>query len=252
MITCKLIGPSVENNGLGNQLFQIAAAISYAKDHDIVATFPGIEDPSYGGYNTNILKNVNSQDMGEAEYQYTEPTFGFSEIPKKKSICINSSYLQSYKYFEHNRELILNTFKMSSSERLYLITRYNPSLLVGVHIRRGDYLKVENFHTNLAKTSYYQEAMAEFPGEEFLIFSDDPDWARKKFPNSVVAREDDYLELYLMSLCKAVIIANSTFSWWGAWLNKNPNKRVIAPKNWFGPANKLDAKDLIPPTWRVL
>ena len=252
MITCKLMGPGVGNYGLGNQLFQIAAAISYAKDYSIASTFPCLEDPLYGGYNNNILRNVNTQDIGEAEFQYVEPTFGFSEIPAKSSICIHSSYLQSYKYFQHNRDLILDTFKMTEGESEYLNTKYNPKDFVAVHIRRGDYLKVENFHTNLSKTSYYQQAMDKFPTESFLIFSDDPAWASDNFPKCTIVREEDYLELYLMSLCKGVILANSTFSWWGAWLNTTPNAKVIAPKNWFGPTNKLDTKDLIPPTWRVL
>jgi hypothetical protein len=195
---------------------------------------------------------VCTQDLGEAEYLHVEPSFGYTEIPKKKSICIHSSYLQSYKYFEHNRDLILDTFKMSINERSYLTSKYNPGLLIGVHVRRGDYLKVENFHTNLTKTHYYQEAMAKFPNQEFLIFSDDPDWAREKFPNSVVVRENDYLELYLMSLCKSLIIANSTFSWWGAWLNKKPNKRIIAPGKWFGPSHPASTEDLIPDTWEII
>lgn len=252
MITCKLMGPGVGNYGLGNQLFQIAAVISYAKDYGIASTFPCLEDPSYGGYTNNILKNVTTRHMGEAEYQYMEPTFMFRELPAKSSICVHSSYLQSYKYFEHNRDLILNTFKMTEGESEYLNTKYNPQDFVAVHIRRGDYLKVENFHTNLSKTSYYQQAMDKFPNESFLIFSDDPSWAEDKFPECTIVREEDYLELHLMSLCKSLIIANSTFSWWGAWLNNNPLKRVIAPRNWFGSSHDTSIEDLIPEGWVTL
>mgnify|MGYP003653088547 CR=1 FL=1 len=70
--------------------------------------------------------------------------------------------------------------------------------------------------------------------------------------NTTIVLEKDYLEMFLMSYCSSNIIANSTFSWWGAWLNKNPLKKVVAPSNWFGPLSDLDTEDLLPDEWILL
>ena len=252
MITCNLVGPGQANCGLGNQLFQVASILSYAKDNDLLYSFPCLTDSKYGSYKNNIFRNINTNHSGESDYYYKEPTFEYSEIPIKESIHVHSSYLQSFKYFQSNRDYIIKMLEMSSVDRKYLIDKYNPKEYVSLHIRRGDYLNYEVFHTNLSKTSYYSEAILKFPTEEFLIFSDDPSWAKEQYPNCRVVEEEDYLEMYLMSLCKSNIIANSTFSWWGAWLNKNINKKVIAPIKWFGPSYNYSTKDLLPPTWSIL
>lgn len=134
---------------------------------------------------------------------------------------------------------------------------------VGLHIRRGDYVsipKVAAVHGTLP-LSYYETAMqkitAQFLDAHFFIFSDDIEWAKEHFPKNhpvtfVSAPEiPDYEELTLMSLCKHQIIANSTFSWWAAWLNQNPQKIVIAPKQWFNDPNR-GTGGLIPSSWLTL
>lgn len=132
---------------------------------------------------------------------------------------------------------------------------------VAVHIRRGDFAadpKTREFH-GLCPLEYYHSAVEVVAGKvlepHFYVFSDDPDWAKANlttaYPVTFVAhnrRERHYDDLRLMSLCRHNIIANSTFSWWGAWLNRNPGKIVIAPRQWLGnPA--MEPRDLIPPTW---
>jgi hypothetical protein len=103
---------------------------------------------------------------------------------------------------------------------------------------------------------YYRNAIAEFSDDtRFLVFSDDIQWCKENFKGDnfhFIEGEKDYVDLYLMSLCNNNIIANSSFSWWGAWLNNTPNKKVIAPKQWFGKAKQLNTKDLIPETWIIL
>ena len=91
----------------------------------------------------------------------------------------------------------------------------------------------------------------------YAVFSDDIEWCKKVFGNSeeiiYIEKEADYVDLYLMSLCKHNIIANSTFSWWGAWLGKHPDQIVIAPNQWFGPAiTDKPTDDLIPESWHKL
>ena len=88
--------------------------------------------------------------------------------------------------------------------------------------------------------------------ENFIIFSDDIKWCKNNFIGdkfTFIEGEKDYIDLWLMSLCNHNIIANSSFSWWGAWLNQNPNKKVIAPINWFGPEKKLNPKDIYCKNW---
>lgn len=103
---------------------------------------------------------------------------------------------------------------------------------VGVHIRRGDYVN-NPFYVDLSKTSYYQEAIRRFPNERFLVFSDDIFWCRGYFTGNRFDFSEGKTEiedLNLMAACKSQIIANSSFSWWAAWLNPNPNKIIICPK----------------------
>ena len=90
------------------------------------------------------------------------------------------------------------------------------------------------------------------PKTKFLIFSDDITWCKKNFIGDsfiFIENEVDFIDMYLMSMCINNIIANSTFSWWGAWLNKNKNKKIISPINWFGPAKPLNIRDVIPHNW---
>lgn len=134
---------------------------------------------------------------------------------------------------------------------------------ISVHIRRGDYVsipKIANIH-RLLPLSYYEGATQKMlehnPDAHFFISSDDIEWAKENFPEdrlvTFVSSPEipDYEELILMSLCRHHIIANSTFSWWSAWLNQNPQKVVIAPKQWFNDPNR-GTGDLIPSSWLTL
>lgn len=132
---------------------------------------------------------------------------------------------------------------------------------VSLHIRRGDYVsnsKINKVH-GVLQLEYYQKAVAKITSclenPHFFIFSDDPKWVQENLDFEHTFKiithngaEKSYEDLRLMSLCKHNIIANSSFSWWGAWLNKNPYKIVAAPKNWFN-TNERSTKDLIPEGW---
>jgi hypothetical protein len=109
-------------------------------------------------------------------------------------------------------------------------------------------------HHPICDIQYYQNAIDNFDNDViFLVFSDDINYAKKTFTENkytIIENEKDYIDLYLMTMCKSNIIANSSFSWWGAWLNNNTNKKVIAPKKWFGESLKENnIKDLIPENW---
>lgn len=131
---------------------------------------------------------------------------------------------------------------------------------VGVHVRRGknptnpDEPKYSDnpFYVNLSKTDYYKRAMSLFPGEKFVIFSDDPEYCKEKFTGDniqVMDMGDEIEDFNLLASCKHQIIANSTFSWWAAYLNPNPSKIVVAPRNWYSDG---EHRTKLPLEWIVI
>lgn len=191
--------------------------------------------------------------------------FDPSVLDAKGNIYLDG-YWQSEKYFSAIRNILLREFAIKyeqdcRNKELAELIRNTKS--VSLHIRRGDY--VNNLLTNqihgLCSFDYYQKAVnhivQKIPDCHFYVFSDDHTWVSENFkidyPLTMVDHNDastNYDDLRLMSLCHHNIIANSSFSWWGAWLNANHDKIVIAPKNWF--ANTETNKqtfDLIPENW---
>lgn len=171
-----------------------------------------------------------------------------------------SGYFQTPQYFEHIRDDILRTFKLkkrlnkANSDMLQKIKKSGNA--VSVHIRRGDYLKFSDIY-GCVTDKYYDNAMKYIADHikkpKFFVFSDDIQWCRDNIPKCydvVFVDINDgahgYFDMELMKNCKHNIIANSSFSWWGAWLNENPNKIVIAPKQWF---NDNRPTDIIPKDW---
>jgi hypothetical protein len=156
----------------------------------------------------------------------------------------------------------LNTFVFKNiDQRNRLIATEMQGLnAVSIHIRRGDYVKNE-LYNGACTLDYYRKAIdaisMRINDARFYLFSDDEQWAQDFLKilsiQAVVIhwnkKADSYRDMYLMSQCKHHIIANSTFSWWGAWLNKNPQKTVIAPAIWFSDAPRDADKDIIPDKW---
>jgi len=167
-------------------------------------------------------------------------------------------YWQNEKYFKKYRKELLEIFKLKGihSQTKEYQQKIIKSESVSLHIRRGDYL---NSIHGTCDMKYYKQAVTEIlkinKQANFFIFSDDISWVKNNLDfidhKTLVLLESDipdHEEMYLMSQCKHNIIANSSFSWWGAWLNQNSDKKVIAPKKWFN-SSTLDTKDLIPASW---
>jgi hypothetical protein len=254
MITCNLIGPGVGNNGLGNQMFCIAATVSLAEYNNDIAVFPQIQQEGSLPYLDNLLSKLptNNYDQSFIQYVYNEEDIHtFKPIPYTEGLVING-YWQSHKYFENNRDLILELFSPSQKHKDYIEAKYtfdNPT--VSIHVRRGDYVNLPEHHP-LCSLDYYDKSLNILKDKEYnyLVFSDDLEWCRLNFPSSYTfVDEEDYISLYMMSMCDHNIIANSTFSWWGAWLNTNEDKKVIYPKQWFGPMYSGSIADRIPEDW---
>jgi hypothetical protein len=223
---------------LGNQIFELASAIALALDNNDTYIFPPWKyEPYFNLHNcfSNIINPTKT---------YTEPFFHYGKIPysnTKNEVLDIVGYFQSYKYFESHSDFI---------KQVFTTTHNIPPQLnaTSIHVRRTDYLKVPDCHTNL-DMNYYRQAMSLCPSEKYYIFSDDIAWCKGQFIGSqfqFIENNHETFDLDLMSKCANNIICNSSFSWWSAWLNNNPNKKIIYPKNWFGPALQHDTKDLMP------
>ncbi len=207
--------------------------------------------------------------FGRKSKEYREKGYDFDEQILKREPAYFTGYFQSEKYFEEVKEQVRRSFQFSDiiwgsiPEELEMrIRKYqakieNESRMpVSVHIRRGDYLENDEVYGGICTEAYYQKAIKvleeRFPSAVFYIFSNDTKWAKDwtrgldreegKFVVIEGTTEDTgYLDLFLMSKCRAHVIANSSFSWWGAWLDPAKEKIVIAPSKW---ANHQDRKDI--------
>ncbi len=170
---------------------------------------------------------------------------------------------QTERYFVHNRSALIKAFNFAPSDALDtgLSGRIRDSQSVAIHIRGGDYLlqKNQNLFAVLDR-SYYRRAIdviqESVATPKFFVFTDDPETARARLPEGLEyelvtgnSGLDSYLDMQLMSQCKHNIIANSTFSWWGAWLNDDPDKIVVAPQEWFHELSGHDDRDVVPESW---
>lgn len=278
--------------GLGNQMFQYAAAKSLAirTQQEIkvdLSFYKFVKDRSFSlQVFENDYKYADSKDirsvLGILSYRVVlrafkllkkitgsvamcyldDPGFCYNrKFEAVKGDCFMDGYWQSYRYFEQYRQNILQlfTFKQAPGIPEGILDNIRQEESVSIHIRRGDYVsdKKNTAYHGVCDISYYQKAVQHIREKVkkpvFYIFSDDIDWVKE---NLVIEGECVYVseinklpevDMQLMSLCRHNIIANSSFSWWGAWLNRNIDKIVVAPARWF--AVDIDTRDLIPADW---
>ena len=258
--------------GLCNMLFQIAAATSMAIIKKTEASFPNLDEQlkmlnedtkhnpnlkhSFEYKSLNIFKNLITEKPKE-NCKRVEFPFHYSEINIDESDYIIDGFFQSEGYFKENEYYIRNMFSITDEIDKIINIKYSEILkykTTSIHIRRGDYLLNPHIHPTQT-IEYYNEAIniTKNNTEKYLIFSDDISWCKENFKSEsfvFIENEKDYIELYLMSKCENNIIANSSFSWWGAWLNNNQNKIVIGPTNWFGPGfSFFNTNDILPKNW---
>ena len=226
------------NNGrLGNQIWQMITTICLALNNNDSYIFPTWKYEPY----FNLHGCFTAKPTFNATY--TEPYFHYAAIPYQPNLNLNG-YFQSWKYMIGHEDFIRKTFSPNYS----IDDLKNVSSL---HVRRGDYLHKKDYHTNL-DMDYYDRAMSICNTEKYYIFSDDIDWCRQNFIGpqfEFMSGHHETLDLAIMSKCANNIIAASSFSWWGAWLNQNPNKKVVAPQRWFGYKLPHNTQDLCPPDW---
>jgi hypothetical protein len=286
--------------GLGNQLFQYAAARRLAVYHHTrlkldVSWFrtipPGMTPRTYDLGHFNIqqsfatpgdiaafrpqtahkirqffLRAVSTLDLRRwVVFKETQLGVYNPNILKTPKSVYLVGYWQSERYFKDIEPLLRRefTFKTAQDAKNTQTASLIQSVqAVSVHIRRGDYVadpRTHEYH-GLVPLEYYHVAADKIAhavtDPRFFVFSDEPEWAQEhlklNYPITFMMHNGQgkhYEDLRLMSLCKHHIIANSSFSWWGAWLSINPDKLVFAPTRWF---NQLDTQDLIPETWHKI
>ena len=256
MISCRLKG------GLGNLMFQIAGVEHMAKFNNLKSCYWNVDylnslnrDKAHNpalkhatDYKV-IFKNF-KWPVGKKPSDTVHLPFHYEKVNVKDN-TVYDGFFQSEKYFP-NRQFTLNLFEPSDAVKK-LLKRYDHILggtTCSIHVRRGDYLKY-GLH-KVREMDYFTKAIKEVGDvDRYLIFSDDINWCKENFKgaNVVFITDKDYVELFLQSLCTHNIISSSSFSWWGAYLNKNPNKIVIGPKQWF----TVDKQnDIIPESWRTI
>jgi hypothetical protein len=247
--------------GLGNMLFQIAAAVSLGIEQNkevifIDSTHQGTIHKSVNFYFDNIFRKLKFSNVIYENIFYSEQNFSYQKIPNVNNNIRLNGYFQSEKYFLPVKQQILDLFSMDVESKKFISDKYfefNFDDFCSIHVRRGDYLKYPNIHP-VCELNYYTQCVSNINSKNLFIFSDDIDWCMSNFDfkdkNVFFSSENrDYIDLWIMSLCRENIIANSTFSWWGAWLNKHEHKKVFYPKRWFGSSINHDTKDLCPNDW---
>jgi hypothetical protein len=259
-ITCNLLG------GLGNQLFQIFTTISYALEHNINFVLPnykgmkGIDGVSErNSYWSNLFFNLRPyiKDINQGVLVKEQNSHKYSKLPPpiRNTTIVLFGYFQSLKYFSNKKDDIIKLIGFSKYQE-----KFGEINAISLHFRIGDYKVNTNFHPILS-VDYYKKALESIilktgkknwtlkyccEEQDEIIVSEKIENLKKQFPDLVFEKVDnklkDWQQMLYMSCCKHNIIANSTFSWWAAYLNKNNDKVVCYPETWFG--KDSDIKDV--------
>jgi hypothetical protein len=272
--------------GLGNQLFQIFATISYAiksrnqfKFHNVETLGGGSCTLRYTFWNSFLsrFKPFLINSIPQPIHVIREKDFTYNELPIHEMINNNTllfGYFQSYKYFQENYVMIckiigLDNLQKSIVAKIGLDRNYLENC-VSMHFRIGDYKNLQQYHPVLGKEYYYnclQFIKNKFPDKIFIImyFCEEVDveqvseiinYLQESFIDFQFVRGEkdleDWQQMLLMSCCHHNIIANSSFSWWAAYFNNWSDKVVCYPSVWFGPSGNHDLKDLHPTEWNKI
>ena len=255
---------------LGNQMFQYAATLGVARKMGVPFCIPNHDEVFDDGIGNKLrielfeCFDIKPDRVGFLNTQNVFTEDGFEFAQKFFDVDVNMDFslygfFQTEKYFKHCADEVRQqfTFKKQIVDECKETVEDCFEEPIALHIRRGDFLINSGNHHNQS-LDYYEEALKRFDAShrQVIIFSDDPDWCMEQplFSDDkfiVSNGNSSFHDLYLMSQCSDFIIANSSFSWWGAWLAGEG--RVLAPKKWFGPNNShLNTKDLYCRNWEIV
>jgi hypothetical protein len=267
------------NGRLGNQMFQYAALRGIAAHRGFNWMIPRPDsygDSNYGLFDCFEMSSVKEENFGYLNTQSIQTgQFHFSQeffdnCPDNVNL---HDYFQSEKYFLNVSNIIRKDFTFKEevlNPCKEIVSELNKPIFL--HVRRGDYVNSQNAHP-VCPVEYYEKALEYYDKDcEILVFSDDIEWCKQqelfsddrfmlseyqeKYPQTCDTNDGrqqaliPYFDLCMMTLCSGGILANSSMSWWGAWLIRNPIKPIVAPNPWFGPQYKdYYMGDLLPQTW---
>lgn len=232
--------------GLGNQMFEVATTCALAWDNGAEPYFP--DYIPHLPYSQSTLHHVLFRcalypPKNEISSEWATPVYGYEPIPFTNRMKL-SGYSQNEKYFAHHRDRLIQFFAPKDRDLQYIKRKYRGILdhpnSVCIHIRYYLAEKPDEPSFRQYDEEYYGKAMSLFSNDAlFVVISDNINFAKKIIPTQgrnvvFIENEPYYIDFYLQTFCKHNIIGNSTFSWWGAWLNQNPGKIVIRPKEWMG------------------
>ncbi len=252
--TISFVTPTLAG-GLGNQMFEIAAAASLAKDNNAVLIVNNNEHilPNQGRNVNNYADNIFGKIVFDTNIQpsevYKRDVCTYEPIPYKPNLKL-LGHFQSWKYFHHNQEYIRSLFTPDSH-------KFQPKNGTAIQVRRGDYYKFPDHHPQLTP-EYYANAVKLSGAKTVTIFTDDTTWCKENLKFDGVETLyltldwKDWEEMLEMSTYQNLIISNSSFGWWAAYLNKHPDKKIFVPSTWFGRAMMAEGfniDDLVLPTW---
>ena len=266
------------NGGLGNQMFQYAALRGIAAHHNYDWVVPKQIDygtSNYGLFECFKMESVLEKNLGITDYKSVSAgsvEFNSNFFNSCEDNVNLHDYFQTEKYFKNVENIIRKDYSFKEEIVDYCLNMMNGLLNpIFIHVRRGDYLKLKHFY-KLCDVEYYKKSLELFSNDcNVLIISDDIDWCKeqsifkgdrfifsdlKMFYNHKTYASGEmvhclipYYDLCLMSLCDGAIIANSSLSWWGAWLQQGKNK-IIAPKDWFASGGShIDTTDFYCDGW---
>ena len=245
-VTCRFMG------GIGNQMFQAAHVIAQSKKNQVEPIFyPKSYIPLQGNqtvkYIDNIFKNLRFSETIRPKKLIKSPSWSFVVINDKiTDSTVFDGYFQSDKNFYGYDDEIRNIFKPDKKTVESIKQKY-PELnndVTAIHVRRGDYLKFKDVHPCITKEYIDKGIDIINNGNPIFVFTDDKKWCEENLDfNYTLVNEEDYMEIWIMSLCKDFIMSNSSFSWWGSFLSEKGGK-VIAPSKWFGPKGEKNFNDI--------
>ena len=265
--------------GLGNQMFQIATGISHGLDNNDGKVFfsektnLGITATIRKDYNDSVFEYLPRCEEPTKMRIYVERGFLYKKLPYEKDMRIRG-YFQCEKYFKNNKDSVIKFFKtcLLRQDIKKLVNdnleKISHSKTISIHVRRSDYVKLQHVHP-VQNEKYYDNALMVIGNKlkisigelitdyKLVIFSDDIEWCKtsnifQRFNCHFVEGNEDYIDMYVMSMCKYHIIANSSFSWWGAYLNESDEKIVVAPQLWFGPSGPKTWNSVYCSDWLII
>jgi len=242
--------------GLGNQLFQWACARNLQKVYGHKIIYEDIivnteRNPDFYRFpNIKLDKPEYNKDIHATKICVVYDPFNYNEFNNTnfsdlETLFFLYGYWQGTKYFEACADEIREELQPTEKPQI-------PEDSLSIHVRRTDYLTIQDYHP-VQNLSYYESAIDLLNHKgNIYIFSDDIQWCKDNFKFDkmhFIHNQDPLIDLWTMASCEKNVIANSSFSWWAAWINNNYNKKVVCPKNWFGVNSPYSDRDILDNDW---